>query len=309
VLRPLYEKWFRVETIGLHNVPVRRRRARGGQPLRHAAARRADDRRSRCTTTTRAAALRLLGADLVFDLPVIGRCRARWRHAGLQRGRRAAAHRGELVGVFPEGFKGIGKPFRERYKLQRFGRGGFVTRRCAPGADHPVRDRRRRGDLPEDRRTQDARPGCSGLPVLPGHADVPAARPARLVPLPSKWLIAFGEPIRTDTSGAAGRRPDDGLQPHRPGARDHPAHALPASCHSAETRSSARGAVSASWRFTYAHDIDITVRVNGRAVRAVVQPRTTLLDWLREEVGLTGTKKGCNEGACGTCTVLVDGSA
>ena len=57
----------------------------------------------------------------------------------------------------------------------------------------------------------------------------------------------------------------------------------------------------------YAHDIDITIRVNGRAVRAVVHPRTTLLDWLREEVGLTGTKKGCNEGACGTCTVLVDG--
>ena len=57
----------------------------------------------------------------------------------------------------------------------------------------------------------------------------------------------------------------------------------------------------------YAHDIDITIRVNGRAVRAVVHPRTTLVDWLREEVGLTGTKKGCNEGACGTCTVLVDG--
>ena len=34
---------------------------------------------------------------------------------------------GELVGVFPEGFKGIGKPFAERYKLQRFGRGGFVS--------------------------------------------------------------------------------------------------------------------------------------------------------------------------------------
>jgi xanthine dehydrogenase YagT iron-sulfur-binding subunit len=57
----------------------------------------------------------------------------------------------------------------------------------------------------------------------------------------------------------------------------------------------------------YAHDIEMTVRVNGRAVRAFVHPRTTLLDWLREEVGLTGTKKGCNEGACGTCTVLVDG--
>ena len=35
--------------------------------------------------------------------------------------------KGELVGVFPEGFKGVGKPFSERYKLQRFGRGGFVA--------------------------------------------------------------------------------------------------------------------------------------------------------------------------------------
>ena len=34
---------------------------------------------------------------------------------------------GELVGVFPEGFKGVGKPFADRYKLQRFGRGGFVS--------------------------------------------------------------------------------------------------------------------------------------------------------------------------------------
>ena len=58
---------------------------------------------------------------------------------------------------------------------------------------------------------------------------------------------------------------------------------------------------------SYAHQIEVTVRVNGRPVRAVVPARTTLLDWLREDVGLTGAKKGCNEGACGTCTVLVDG--
>ncbi len=51
----------------------------------------------------------------------------------------------------------------------------------------------------------------------------------------------------------------------------------------------------------------IRLRVNGVDVAAEVQARTTLLDWLRESLGLTGAKKGCNEGACGTCTVLVDG--
>ncbi|WP_099021669.1 (2Fe-2S)-binding protein [Mycolicibacterium palauense] len=51
----------------------------------------------------------------------------------------------------------------------------------------------------------------------------------------------------------------------------------------------------------------IRVRVNGAVHSAEVQVRTTLLDWLRESIGLTGAKKGCNEGACGTCTVLVDG--
>src|SRR3954470_15323748 len=47
--------------------------------------------------------------------------------------------------------------------------------------------------------------------------------------------------------------------------------------------------------------------VNGRTVAAEIEPRVTLLDFLRDRLGLTGTKKGCNEGACGTCTVLVDG--
>jgi xanthine dehydrogenase YagT iron-sulfur-binding subunit len=55
--------------------------------------------------------------------------------------------------------------------------------------------------------------------------------------------------------------------------------------------------------------VEVTLRVNGEAVTAEVSPRTTVLDWVREHVGLTGAKKGCNEGACGTCTVLVDGQA
>jgi xanthine dehydrogenase YagT iron-sulfur-binding subunit len=57
----------------------------------------------------------------------------------------------------------------------------------------------------------------------------------------------------------------------------------------------------------FAHRVEVTLGLNGRDRTTVVSPRTTLLDWLREEAGLTGAKKGCNEGACGTCTVLVDG--
>lgn len=57
----------------------------------------------------------------------------------------------------------------------------------------------------------------------------------------------------------------------------------------------------------FAHRVHVTLRLNGRDRTTVVSPRTTLLDWLREEAGLTGAKKGCNEGACGTCTVLADG--
>ena len=51
----------------------------------------------------------------------------------------------------------------------------------------------------------------------------------------------------------------------------------------------------------------VKLKVNGRSIAAELEPRVTLLDFLRDRVGLTGTKKGCNEGACGTCTVLVDG--
>ena len=51
----------------------------------------------------------------------------------------------------------------------------------------------------------------------------------------------------------------------------------------------------------------VSLRINGEQYDLNLEPRVSLLDALREYIGLTGTKKGCNQGACGACTVLVDG--
>ena len=53
--------------------------------------------------------------------------------------------------------------------------------------------------------------------------------------------------------------------------------------------------------------LEIVLQVNGSRVPLAVEPRTSLLDALREQAGLTGTKKGCDRGACGACTVHIDG--
>jgi xanthine dehydrogenase YagT iron-sulfur-binding subunit len=59
-------------------------------------------------------------------------------------------------------------------------------------------------------------------------------------------------------------------------------------------------------------DVDITkqtvdLKVNGRLLNLQIDPRTSLLDALREHLHLTGTKKGCDHGQCGACTVLING--
>ncbi|MDQ2796798.1 MAG: acyltransferase family protein, partial [Actinomycetota bacterium] len=126
LLKPLYERWFRVEVNGVENIPV------DGAALlvaNHAGGLWALD--AVMTTvavhTETGRFLRPLGAELMFRTPGLGQLA---RKTGSTLACEADAERllaaGELVGVWPEGFKGIGKPFKERYKLQRFGRGGFV---------------------------------------------------------------------------------------------------------------------------------------------------------------------------------------
>jgi 1-acyl-sn-glycerol-3-phosphate acyltransferase len=126
-LRPLYDKWFRVETRGLDNVPDT-----GGALVvaNHSGTIPLDAVMTSLALLDHHPAhrhLRMLGADLVFRLPVVAplaRKAGNTLACGPDAERLLAAD--ELVGVWPEGFKGIGKPFSERYKLQRFGRGGFV---------------------------------------------------------------------------------------------------------------------------------------------------------------------------------------
>ncbi|MGF1552110.1 MAG: (2Fe-2S)-binding protein [Paracoccaceae bacterium] len=70
----------------------------------------------------------------------------------------------------------------------------------------------------------------------------------------------------------------------------------------------ARGATEPATEATGDDLARIEITVNGRRHRAAIDPRTTLVDYLREHVGLTGTKVGCNHGQCGACTALVNGA-
>ena len=150
-LRPIADKWFRIEVIGAENIP-----AEGGALVvsNHSGTIPVDGLMTMVAIHDQTGRhLRPLGADLVFRMPIVS---ALARKGGATLACNEDAERmlrgGELVGVWPEGFKGIGKPYSDRYKLQRFGRGGFVSAALRTGVPIvPLVGGRRRGDLPAGR--------------------------------------------------------------------------------------------------------------------------------------------------------------
>ena len=142
--------------------------------------------------------LRLLGADLVYEIPLLASLA---RKSGHIRACRADAdmllRSGEVVGVFPEGFKGIGKPFADRYQLRRFGRGGFAV--TAIRARVPIVPCAIVGAEEIYPLIGNARPIAQllGLPYFPITPLFPWLGPIGAVPLPSKWIIEFCPPVST----------------------------------------------------------------------------------------------------------------
>ena len=193
----LWSKYFRVSLIGMENVPADGpalvvANHSGGLPydgamLIHAFYRLHPQHRP----------LRPLVANFAF--------RSRWMAPVISRigGVRASMENalelllsGNLVGVFPEGLRGVGKLYRERYRLSHFGRGGFV--RLAREANVPI--------IPVaivgaeeihpllGRMTRLAKP--LGLPYIPITPTFPLLGPLGLLPVPTKWSIKIGAPIQ-----------------------------------------------------------------------------------------------------------------
>ncbi|MEV4947557.1 lysophospholipid acyltransferase family protein [Streptomyces sp. NPDC053755] len=199
LLRPLYAKYFRVEVKGIENIP-----AEGGALVvaNHSGTLPLDGLMMQVAVHDNHPAgrhLRLLAADLVFMLPVVNELA---RKAGSTLACAEDAERllraGEIVGVMPEGFKGIGKPFGERYKLQRFGRGGFVStalRAGVPIVPCSIVGAEEIYPMIGNAKTL-AR--VLGIPYFPITPTFPWLGPLGAVPLPTKWTIQFGEPIATD---------------------------------------------------------------------------------------------------------------
>jgi 1-acyl-sn-glycerol-3-phosphate acyltransferase len=214
----LYRSWFRVQARGLEHVPDQ------GPALivaNHSGVVPIDAiMLQACVYAEHPAArnVRLLTADLVYTLPVLASLARRSGHTRADpAGALELLAAGELVGVFPEGFKGIGKPFSERYRLQRFGRGGFA--RTAIQAGVPLIPCAIVGaeEIYPMIGNSELLARALRLPYFPLTPLFPWLGPVGAVPLPSNWVIEFCAPVQTSQlmpvvpPSEANSEPDDEL--------------------------------------------------------------------------------------------------
>lgn len=198
----LYRRYFRVETEGVDQIPTDGRclvvaNHSGTLPL--------DGMMLRAAVRLEHASqreLRWLAEDFIYYLPFLG---AFMNRIGAVRACQENAERllgkGSLVAVFPEGVKGIGKLYRERYKLQRFGRGGFIRLALRTGTPVvPCAIVGAEEAMPLLYRIE-AASKLLGLPYLPVTPTFPALGPLGLLPAPTKWHISFGEPMSFEGHG------------------------------------------------------------------------------------------------------------
>lgn len=198
----LYAAWWRVETTGIEHVPLEGPAVIVGNHsgvlpwdglMINVAVRHEHVARREC---------RMLALDMFALLPFLAPLLTRTGaiRASPENGERLL-RKGELVGVFPEGVKGVGKRFHDRYKLARFGRGGFVRLALRTGAPivpcavvgaeeiHPMLASANWIGRP------------FGLPYLPITPTFPLLGPLGFVPLPTKWTIDFADPLDTESYG------------------------------------------------------------------------------------------------------------
>jgi 1-acyl-sn-glycerol-3-phosphate acyltransferase len=198
----LYAMWWRVEATGTEHIPAR---GPGLIVANHSGVLPYDGLMVQLAVRHEHPAkrvCRMLALDMFALLPVLAPILSK---SGSVRANPENAERllgqGELLGVFPEGVKGVGKYYRDRYRLARFGRGGFIRialRSGAPiipcavvGAEeiHPV----------VAKADWVGRP--LGFPYFPITPTFPLLGPLGLVPLPTKWSIDFGDPLDLSEHG------------------------------------------------------------------------------------------------------------
>ncbi|HVY27495.1 MAG TPA: lysophospholipid acyltransferase family protein [Polyangiaceae bacterium] len=202
VLDFIYRRYFRIQTEGIDNVP---REGRAVVVGNHSGSIPIDGLMLRTALRTDHPAsrdLRWLAEDFLFYLPFAG---VFMNRAGAVRACQENAERlllrDNLIAVFPEGVQGIRKLFRDRYRLQRFGRGGYIRlclRTRAPLIPCAIIGGEEASPLLY---RFDALADLLQIPYLPVTPTFPALGALGLLPAPTKWRIKFGEPIAFDNYG------------------------------------------------------------------------------------------------------------